>query len=174
VVKREDHADRNVHLGLIPADVPDQLEYQSIDGVQVMVQQLPVDDPYVNSLGAKGAGKLGITGLAPAVANAVYHAKGKRIRAAESRMRSRNGLNLAARRFEHGGRTLPDSWMAESRSLIKARPWFDFQVGAPPKGSLPANQSRQPPPPPPPLLQPPLHAWHERLSYGSRCGPERG
>jgi xanthine dehydrogenase YagR molybdenum-binding subunit len=39
-----------------------------------------VDDPYVNSLGAKGAGELGITGVAAAVANAVYHATGKRIR----------------------------------------------------------------------------------------------
>jgi xanthine dehydrogenase YagR molybdenum-binding subunit len=39
-----------------------------------------VDDPYVNSLGAKGAGELGIAGVAAAVANAVYHATGKRIR----------------------------------------------------------------------------------------------
>jgi xanthine dehydrogenase YagR molybdenum-binding subunit len=39
-----------------------------------------VDDPHVNALGAKGAGKLGITGVAAAVANAVYHATGKRVR----------------------------------------------------------------------------------------------
>ncbi len=39
-----------------------------------------VRDPYVNSLGAKGAGELGITGVAAAIANAVYHATGKRIR----------------------------------------------------------------------------------------------
>jgi xanthine dehydrogenase YagR molybdenum-binding subunit len=39
-----------------------------------------VEDPYVNSLGAKGAGELGITGVAAAIANAVYHATGKRIR----------------------------------------------------------------------------------------------
>src|SRR5258707_6298559 len=37
-------------------------------------------DPYVNSLGAKGVGELGITGVAAAIANAVYHATGKRIR----------------------------------------------------------------------------------------------
>jgi xanthine dehydrogenase YagR molybdenum-binding subunit len=37
-------------------------------------------DPYVNSLGAKGVGELGVTGVAAAIANAVYHATGKRIR----------------------------------------------------------------------------------------------
>jgi xanthine dehydrogenase YagR molybdenum-binding subunit len=39
-----------------------------------------VNDPYVNPLGAKGAGEIGITGVAAAIANAVYHATGKRIR----------------------------------------------------------------------------------------------
>jgi xanthine dehydrogenase YagR molybdenum-binding subunit len=39
-----------------------------------------VEDPYVNSLGAKGVGEIGITGVAAAIANAVYHATGKRIR----------------------------------------------------------------------------------------------
>jgi xanthine dehydrogenase YagR molybdenum-binding subunit len=39
-----------------------------------------VEDPYVNSLGAKGVGELGITGAAAAVANAVYHATGRRVR----------------------------------------------------------------------------------------------
>ncbi|MBD2044693.1 xanthine dehydrogenase family protein molybdopterin-binding subunit [Coleofasciculus sp. FACHB-64] len=37
-------------------------------------------DPYINPIGAKGAGEIGITGVAAAVANAVYHATGKRIR----------------------------------------------------------------------------------------------
>jgi hypothetical protein len=52
-----------------PADMP------AIDAFFV-----EVDDPYVNSLSAKGAGEPGITGVAAAVANAVYHATGKRIR----------------------------------------------------------------------------------------------
>jgi xanthine dehydrogenase YagR molybdenum-binding subunit len=38
------------------------------------------DDPHVNILGAKGVGELGITGVAAAIANAVYHATGKRVR----------------------------------------------------------------------------------------------
>jgi xanthine dehydrogenase YagR molybdenum-binding subunit len=34
----------------------------------------------VNPVGVKGIGELGITGCAAAIANAVYHATGKRIR----------------------------------------------------------------------------------------------
>jgi xanthine dehydrogenase YagR molybdenum-binding subunit len=37
-------------------------------------------DPYINPIGAKGVGELGITGVAAAIANAIYHATGKRIR----------------------------------------------------------------------------------------------
>src|SRR5579871_259681 len=37
-------------------------------------------DPYVNPLGVKGIGEIGITGVAAAVANAVFHATGLRIR----------------------------------------------------------------------------------------------
>src|ERR1700731_64536 len=38
------------------------------------------DDPYVNALGIKGVGEIGITGTAGAVANAVWHATGIRVR----------------------------------------------------------------------------------------------
>jgi xanthine dehydrogenase YagR molybdenum-binding subunit len=38
------------------------------------------EDPHINVLGVKGVGELGITGAAAAIANAVYHATGKRIR----------------------------------------------------------------------------------------------
>ncbi|QQA42699.1 xanthine dehydrogenase family protein molybdopterin-binding subunit [Pelagovum pacificum] len=38
------------------------------------------DDPYVNVLGIKGVGEIGITGTVGAIANAIYHATGKRIR----------------------------------------------------------------------------------------------
>ena len=37
-------------------------------------------DDHVNPLGAKGIGEVGIVGVAAAVANAVFHATGKRIR----------------------------------------------------------------------------------------------
>jgi xanthine dehydrogenase YagR molybdenum-binding subunit len=38
------------------------------------------NEHYVNPLGVKGIGEIGITGGAAAIANAVYHATGKRIR----------------------------------------------------------------------------------------------
>jgi xanthine dehydrogenase YagR molybdenum-binding subunit len=38
------------------------------------------DDPYINPMGAKGIGEIGIVGTAAAIANAVYHATGIRIR----------------------------------------------------------------------------------------------
>ncbi len=38
------------------------------------------DDPHLNPMGSKGIGEIGIVGTAAAVANAVYHATGRRIR----------------------------------------------------------------------------------------------
>ena len=37
-------------------------------------------DPLINPLGVKGLGEIGIVGVAAAIANAVYHATGKRVR----------------------------------------------------------------------------------------------
>ncbi|HZF08533.1 MAG TPA: xanthine dehydrogenase family protein molybdopterin-binding subunit [Thermoanaerobaculia bacterium] len=37
-------------------------------------------DPIINTLGCRGVGEIGITGVAAAIANAVYHATGKRVR----------------------------------------------------------------------------------------------
>jgi xanthine dehydrogenase YagR molybdenum-binding subunit len=44
------------------------------------VSWIDEDDPYVNPMGAKGIGEIGIVGTAAAIANAVYHATGIRIR----------------------------------------------------------------------------------------------
>ncbi len=41
---------------------------------------VPEHDEVVNALGAKGLGEIGIVGVAAAVANAVWHATGKRVR----------------------------------------------------------------------------------------------
>ena len=38
------------------------------------------DDPHVNPVGVKGIGEIGNVGTAAAIANAVYHATGKRVR----------------------------------------------------------------------------------------------
>ena len=38
------------------------------------------EDPHVNPIGVKGIGEIGIVGTAAAIANAVYHATGIRVR----------------------------------------------------------------------------------------------
>ena len=51
------------------------------DTPQVMdVTFVEENDPHVNPLGVKGLGEIAMVGVAPAIANAVYHATGKRIR----------------------------------------------------------------------------------------------
>ena len=39
------------------------------------------EDPHASAFGGKDTGEIGAVGMAPAVANAVFHATGKRIRA---------------------------------------------------------------------------------------------
>lgn len=49
-----------------------------IHGLEVLT--VHEDDPYVNALGIKGVGEIGITGTVGAIANAIWHATGTRIR----------------------------------------------------------------------------------------------
>jgi xanthine dehydrogenase YagR molybdenum-binding subunit len=46
------------------------------------IEVIFVDEPdaLVNPLGIKGVGEIGIVGVAAAIANAIYHATGKRVR----------------------------------------------------------------------------------------------
>jgi xanthine dehydrogenase YagR molybdenum-binding subunit len=46
----------------------------------IEIELLNHPDPIINTLGCRGVGEIGITGVAAAVANAVYHATGKRVR----------------------------------------------------------------------------------------------
>jgi xanthine dehydrogenase YagR molybdenum-binding subunit len=46
----------------------------------VEVSWIDEDDPHVNPLGVKGIGEVGIVGTAAAIANAVHHATGIRVR----------------------------------------------------------------------------------------------
>jgi xanthine dehydrogenase YagR molybdenum-binding subunit len=50
------------------------------DVQQIEAHWLDEHDPYVNAMGAKGIGEIGITGTAAAVVNAVHHATGVRVR----------------------------------------------------------------------------------------------
>ena len=57
------------YLVPVNADVPD-----------IQIIMIPEQDNQVNMLGIKGIGEIGIVGMNAAVANAVFHATGKRIR----------------------------------------------------------------------------------------------
>jgi len=57
-----------------------QLSGEVADVPDLDIQFVEEQDQYVNPLGVKGAGELGIVGAAAAVANAVYHATGVRVR----------------------------------------------------------------------------------------------
>ncbi|HEX5126018.1 MAG TPA: xanthine dehydrogenase family protein molybdopterin-binding subunit [Rhodocyclaceae bacterium] len=66
---------RIVNNNLAEYHVPVNADIYDVDVIVV-----PERDPHVNPLGAKGIGEIGITGVAGSIANAVYHATGKRIR----------------------------------------------------------------------------------------------
>jgi xanthine dehydrogenase YagR molybdenum-binding subunit len=63
------NADLNGYHIPVHADIP-ELE-------ALMIHE---DDPYVNALGIKGVGEIGVTGTVGAIANAIWHATGVRIR----------------------------------------------------------------------------------------------
>lgn len=49
-----------------------------VQGLEVIT--VHEDDPYVNPLGIKGVGEIGVTGTVGAIGNAIWHATGRRIR----------------------------------------------------------------------------------------------
>ncbi|NML63671.1 xanthine dehydrogenase family protein molybdopterin-binding subunit [Hymenobacter sp. RP-2-7] len=73
--ERDDHFARYTNADLanyhvcVNKDIPD-----------MTVEFVEEHDPYINAMGVKGIGEIGIVGVAAAVANAVYHATGKRVR----------------------------------------------------------------------------------------------
>ena len=66
---------RPVNANLAEYHVPVNADVRQIDVIVV-----DEDDPHINSLGTKGIGEIGIVGVAAAIANAVWHATGKRVR----------------------------------------------------------------------------------------------
>ena len=68
---------RPVNNNLAEYHVPVNLDIGEID-----ITTIGIPDMNVDPLGARGVGEIGITGAAAAVANAIYHATGKRIREA--------------------------------------------------------------------------------------------
>jgi xanthine dehydrogenase YagR molybdenum-binding subunit len=66
---------RIVNANLAEYHVPTNADVGMID-----VGVVDDADPYIDALGARGIGEIGITGVAAAIANAVYHATGVRVR----------------------------------------------------------------------------------------------
>ena len=71
----DEHSGRIVNANLADYHLPTNADIGEID-VGVVAE----DDPHINPLGARGIGEIGITGVAAAIANAVYHAVGVRVR----------------------------------------------------------------------------------------------
>ncbi|WP_292294864.1 xanthine dehydrogenase family protein molybdopterin-binding subunit [Marivita sp.] len=68
------------------ANIAEYLVPVNADVREVRVQMLEERDDYVNPLGVKGIGELGIVGTAAAIGNAVYHATGQRLTSLPIRM----------------------------------------------------------------------------------------
>jgi xanthine dehydrogenase YagR molybdenum-binding subunit len=66
---------RPMNANLAEYHIPVSADVPSLEAI--LVEE---DDPHVNALGIKGVGEIGITGTAGAVANAVWHATGVRVR----------------------------------------------------------------------------------------------
>ena len=73
--ERDTRTGRALNRSLADYHVPVNADVPRID--IVMVDET---DPFVNEIGAKGIGEIGITGVGAAIANAVFHATGKRVR----------------------------------------------------------------------------------------------
>lgn len=74
-VARDPRTGRVVTRDLADYHLPVNADVPAIDVIMV-----PEVDTVVNPLGVKGVGEIGITGVAGAIANAIFHATGKRVR----------------------------------------------------------------------------------------------
>jgi xanthine dehydrogenase YagR molybdenum-binding subunit len=64
----------------VNAHMADYLMPVNLDTPKLEALFVEEDDPHVNPLGVKGLGEIALVGTAPAIANAVFHATGKRVR----------------------------------------------------------------------------------------------
>jgi xanthine dehydrogenase YagR molybdenum-binding subunit len=65
---------------VVTHDLAQYLVPVNADMPEIELQFIDKPDPYISPIGARGIGEIGITGITAAIANAIYHATGKRIR----------------------------------------------------------------------------------------------
>jgi xanthine dehydrogenase YagR molybdenum-binding subunit len=76
-----EHAEWDEQLGrVMNANLAEYLVPVNADVRDLDVLFVPSEDRIFNPLGSKGLAEVAICGVAPAIANAVYHATGKRVR----------------------------------------------------------------------------------------------
>jgi xanthine dehydrogenase YagR molybdenum-binding subunit len=68
------------HGRIVNNNLADYLVPTNADIPDIQTISVGIPDPHSSALGGKGVGELAIVGIAPAIANAVFHATGKRIR----------------------------------------------------------------------------------------------
>jgi len=65
---------------LVTRDMAQYLVPVNADIPEIDVQFIERPDPYISPIGARGIGEIGVTGMAAAIANAIFNATGKRVR----------------------------------------------------------------------------------------------
>lgn len=65
---------------VVTRDLTDYLVPVNADMPEFDIRFIDIPDPYISPVGARGIGEIGITGITAAIANAIYHATGKRVR----------------------------------------------------------------------------------------------
>jgi xanthine dehydrogenase YagR molybdenum-binding subunit len=76
-----EQAEWDARLGrVMNANLAEYLVPVNADVTDLDVTFVPSSDEIFNPLGAKGLAEIALCGVAPAIANAVYHATGKRVR----------------------------------------------------------------------------------------------
>jgi xanthine dehydrogenase YagR molybdenum-binding subunit len=65
---------------IVTRDMAQYLVPVNADIPEIDVQFIAKPDPYISPIGARGIGEIGVTGMAAAIANAIYNATGKRVR----------------------------------------------------------------------------------------------
>lgn len=68
------------HGRIVNNNLADYLVPTNADIPDIQTISVGIPDPHSSALGGKGVGELAIVGVAPAIANAVFHATGKRVR----------------------------------------------------------------------------------------------